>query len=54
VARLRPRLSRAYAGAIGLVLISTGLLISAEISAAGLLLCVLGVIAFWLPIPRRH
>jgi hypothetical protein len=43
---------RAYLAAGGLTLIATGLLVAIELSAAGLVFCVLGVLAFWIPTPR--
>jgi hypothetical protein len=46
--------SRRHVGAVGLTLIATGLLVSIELSAAGLIGCVLGVLAFWIPVPRQR
>jgi hypothetical protein len=48
-------LARRYlVAATGLTLIAGGLLVAMELSAAGLIFCVLGVLAFWLPSPRHH
>jgi hypothetical protein len=50
----RPRFSRGHLAAVGITFIAAGLLVAIEISAAGLIFCVLGVLAFWLPTPRRR
>jgi hypothetical protein len=50
----RPRCSQGLLATAGLTLIAAGLLISVTLTPADLVLCVLGVVAFWLPTPRRR
>jgi hypothetical protein len=52
--RWRPRFSRGHLAAGGVTFIAVGLLVAIELSAAGLIFYVLGVLAFWLPTPRHR
>jgi hypothetical protein len=49
----RPRYSQGLPATAGLTLIAAGLFITLTLTPAGLVFCVLGVVALWLPTPRR-
>jgi hypothetical protein len=53
-ARQHSWFSRRHLATVGLMLVAAGLLVSIELSAAGLIFCVLGVLAFWLPAPPQR